>query len=96
MGAHTPGPWVVDPGSLWIGSPTAGKKVGFFLTSVFGVADSELDIDIDIANATLAAAAPELLETVKALRESLVSAGVPGVSARIRSADELISRIEGA
>lgn len=48
------------------------------------------------ANARLIAAAPELLETVKALRESLVSAGVSGVSARIRAADELIARIEEA
>lgn len=68
---HTPGPWVDQPskyrdGVLVVRANAPGGRI----LAEFGSEDEPLD-EIDQANARLIAAAPELLETLKILRNTV-------------------------
>ena len=97
---HTPGPWRIEEQSReWFARTNHAYRVVSNNKPTYFVASVEGWGDICKANAHLIAAAPELLEALKAMvasydgiRDGLTS---PVVIAKLRMADAAIAKAEG-
>lgn len=95
---HTPGPWNRGYGNhVFQGEKDRGRLVAICEPST----RTEADWDMVWANAKLIAAAPELLDQLRALTEYMVLAGydenddtarLPGAQARIAAAKAVIAK----
>jgi hypothetical protein len=83
--AHTPGPWQVNYRRI---TPVNARQDGSDdICHVYG------DDEVDMANARLIAASPELLEALKRIREDLVRQYSPYVyEVNFKYIDEAISK----
>jgi hypothetical protein len=100
MSKHTPGPWVVTDkdNGIEFGVDTAGGEWG--ICTVAGGAGETLkhdSQDASAANARLIAAAPELLDALKALvgLARMGAAPLSDYKAALRVADEAIAKATG-
>ena len=98
--AHTPGPWYswlprdCDGGCRTIRTEKGrahGTYYGTELASTHGLANDEEDK----ANARLIAAAPGLLEALKALRDRCYQSGLQHNDFPLKDADAAIARAQG-
>lgn len=65
---HTPGPWIVYKSGVWSPPKMRGEQINI----IANCNTQNLD-GCDLANATLIAAAPELLEALKAIVKEYVN-----------------------
>ncbi len=103
MSEHTPGPWTIstkDPFEYAInainGDPDIHSGSWDELATVYGAEDEgTLGKLKGQANARLIAAAPELLEIVKAIINYDGEDGVTGINALFSIAESIIAKAEG-
>lgn len=88
MGAHTPGPWTVEP-------YTNFDKSIIVLEPRCAVDNDDVDHAEAAANARLIAAAPNLLATVRAIRDAIASCGDQPICAWAGALNNVIARAEG-
>ena len=100
MSTHTPGPWFADEYKVWghkeveyeggVGGPRFSYKI----------ADATLHnpwkFEEQYANARLIAAAPELYEALKSLRDATLSEHPSLIADAFMSADIALRKVEGA
>lgn len=87
---HTPGPWVSDRG-VFIKAAGNGVKIATMRLSDGRGKDGREEREIDLANARLIAAAPELLEALERL-----AANCTADEPALKAADAAIAKARGA
>jgi hypothetical protein len=101
MSKHTPGPWKLGEYDEYLGYDcmSGGIKAGpvYLDAADYGQEDSKIAPETMLADAFLIAAAPELLEGLKAIEAMLTEplAGKIGITGSINTARALIAKAEG-
>jgi hypothetical protein len=97
--SHTPGPWWKDEESASVRANCSWNPRGTVVANAYDPEDSAHTTATSLANARLIAAAPELLEAVKLMREmekaGLIDASRSGLLDRLRKAvDAALTKVE--
>ncbi len=93
-GAHTPGPWAVDPKVPWVILGAHGQHVADVYVGGL-TRNGEVNRKKQDANARLTAAAPELLAALKSSVGAMEVLGHPANYGALAKANAAIAKAEG-